>query len=413
MSHKRASGGRSRPGRGAADRDQGHSIPTSGSSNASSLESAGPAAVDVLFASVSRSDDEAEVELPPFATFGAGSHIQQPLTVSCPERISIGARVHIGAGAWLSVVDEHNGQAYEPRLLIQDGASLGPSLIISCIHSVTIGPRAQAGPRVFIGDSYHDYRDPHRPVHDQPMSDPKPVVIGAGAFLGVGSVVLPGVTLGERSYVAANAVVTRDVPANAVVAGNPARIIKQWDERRGRWVAPGSWLRRGPRRGSGRATSSPDRDPVQRHDRPAEVSGLYERITELERRAATAEAQILTGSEELATLRAQHEQALGLLHESEQAREAAEHWLADHRHSLSWRLTAPLRAAKRIAGGSPSPRSPLAALQDRYANGSESASWARLGAPRSRAEATSSCSEGHSIPTSGSSNAKPPSVSGS
>jgi acetyltransferase-like isoleucine patch superfamily enzyme len=94
--------------------------------------------------------------------------------------------------------------------------------------------------RVFIGDTYHDYRDPNAAVLDQPMSDPRPVVIGDGAFLGVGSVILPGVAIGERAYVAAGAVVTKNVPANAVVAGNPARIIKRWDERGQRWMKPGT-----------------------------------------------------------------------------------------------------------------------------------------------------------------------------
>jgi acetyltransferase-like isoleucine patch superfamily enzyme len=304
----------------------------------------------VFLVSVSRPAFEAKAQLPPFARFGAGSHIREPFTVSCPERITIGANVHIGPGAWLSVVEEHNGRPYEPQLLIEDDASLGPNLIISCIGSVTIGRRAQAGPRVFIGDSYHDYRDPHTPVHDQPMSDPKPVRIGAGAFLGVGSVVLPGVTLGERSYVAANAVVTGDVPANAVVAGNPARVIKQWDQRRGRWVVPRSWRRRRLSGSSADVMSIPDSHPIQQDDRNAEMSNLYKQITELEHSAATAEAERLASHEEVQALRIRHRQMLELLDESKRARAAAEHWLEEHRCSLSWRITAPLRAAKRKAG---------------------------------------------------------------
>ena len=55
------------------------------------------------------------------------------------------------------------------------------------------------------------------------------MTIGAGAFLGVGSSVLPGVAVGEGAFVGAAAVVTRDVPAHAVVVGNPARVIREWD----------------------------------------------------------------------------------------------------------------------------------------------------------------------------------------
>ena len=57
-----------------------------------------------------------------------------------------------------------------------------------------------------------------------------PVHIGRNAWLGDGSTVLKGVTIGENSVVAARAVVTRDVPANVVVAGNPAKVVKQLDE---------------------------------------------------------------------------------------------------------------------------------------------------------------------------------------
>lgn len=55
----------------------------------------------------------------------------------------------------------------------------------------------------------------------------KPVVIRRGAWIGAGAIVLPGVTVGEHSIVAAGAIVTKDVPDNMIVAGNPARIIRK------------------------------------------------------------------------------------------------------------------------------------------------------------------------------------------
>ena len=133
-------------------------------------------------------------DVPPFAAFGSGSRIAPPFTVTCPERIRIGANVNIGTHSWLSVVDAWLGRHYEPELLIGDGAVL-----------------------------------------DQPMSDPAPVTIGDGAFLGVGAIILPGVAIGPRAYVAAGAVVATDVPAKAVVAGNPAQVIRTWDEARQQW----------------------------------------------------------------------------------------------------------------------------------------------------------------------------------
>ena len=60
----------------------------------------------------------------------------------------------------------------------------------------------------------------------------KPVVIKQNAWIGAKATILPGVTVGKNAVVAANAVVTKDVPANTVVAGNPAKIIKKLQNKR-------------------------------------------------------------------------------------------------------------------------------------------------------------------------------------
>ena len=73
------------------------------------------------------------------------------------------------------------------------------------------------------------------------MAAPQAVHIGRGAFLGIGCAVLMGVTVGEHAYIGAGAVVTDDVPARAVVVGNPARVVRRWDEAAAAWVdVPGS-----------------------------------------------------------------------------------------------------------------------------------------------------------------------------
>jgi carbonic anhydrase/acetyltransferase-like protein (isoleucine patch superfamily) len=172
-------------------------------------------------------DPPAYNRLPPeaFAAFGAGSAIHEPAHVFNPDRVRIGAGVTILGGAWLSVVTEHNGVTYEPTLTIGDGTVLGHHLMVACVQEVTIGARVLASDRVFIGDTSHGHDDPDRAVLDQPMTPPRPVRIGDGAFLGVNAVILPGVTVGERAYVGASAVVTTDVPPGARVVGNPARVL--------------------------------------------------------------------------------------------------------------------------------------------------------------------------------------------
>ena len=75
------------------------------------------------------------------------------------------------------------------------------------------------------------------PVAAQDLAEPRPVRVEDGVFLGTGAMVLAGVTIGARSFVGAGAVVTQSVPANCVVAGNPARVIRHADPVTGAWVA--------------------------------------------------------------------------------------------------------------------------------------------------------------------------------
>jgi acetyltransferase-like isoleucine patch superfamily enzyme len=171
-----------------------------------------------------------------YAAFGAGSIIAPPARITCPHRIEIGDRVVIMPGAWLSVFEEHRGRSYEPRLRIGDRVEIGQGMVISCIGLIEIGADVLTGDRVFIGDTYHDFRAPDVAVGQQQMVDPRPVRIGRGAFLGIGSIILPGVTIGENGYVGAGAVVTEDVPARCVVVGNPARVVRRWDRATGQWL---------------------------------------------------------------------------------------------------------------------------------------------------------------------------------
>jgi acetyltransferase-like isoleucine patch superfamily enzyme len=90
---------------------------------------------------------------------------------------------------------------------------------IICDAEVVIGEYALVSWDVCIMDSYRVSRYP---------STARPVRIGRNSWVGFGACVLPGVTIGDRSIVAARSVVVEDVPPNVVVAGNPARIVRRW-----------------------------------------------------------------------------------------------------------------------------------------------------------------------------------------
>lgn len=87
---------------------------------------------------------------------------------------------------------------------------------------ITIGDNAFIGPQVCLITENHGLTPQMRRTLIS-----KPIVLKNNVWIGAGATVLPGVTIGENSVVGAGAVVTKDVPANTVVAGNPARIIKK------------------------------------------------------------------------------------------------------------------------------------------------------------------------------------------
>jgi acetyltransferase-like isoleucine patch superfamily enzyme len=160
-----------------------------------------------------------------FGAFGAGSVIVPPARVSEPGCIQVGRETIVLEGVWLSVVRAHEGIV--PSLRIGDRVRLGRGASIACIGEVVIEDDVGSSDDVFIADCYHEYADPATPVLYQPMSKPRPVRIGAGAYLGAGCAVLGGVTVGPGAYVGEGAVVTRDLPAGAVAFGNPAQVVDQ------------------------------------------------------------------------------------------------------------------------------------------------------------------------------------------
>ena len=94
------------------------------------------------------------------------------------------------------------------------------------IGPVTIGSHVNLAQGITVTALNHNYEDKTQPIDMQGVST-NPIVIGDDVWIGANSVILPGVTIGRHAVVAAGAVVTKDVPDNCVVAGVPARVIKQ------------------------------------------------------------------------------------------------------------------------------------------------------------------------------------------
>jgi acetyltransferase-like isoleucine patch superfamily enzyme len=152
------------------------------------------------------------------ARIGEGSVLEDDVLVFDPANVEIGTGVYVGHHAILK--GYHRG-----RLVIGDGTWIGEQCFLHGAGGVTIGRNVGIGPGVRIISSFHADEGIERPILHSRIEF-APVVIEDDADLGVGAIVLPGVTVGRGVQVGAGAVVTRDLPAYTVAAGVPARVLR-------------------------------------------------------------------------------------------------------------------------------------------------------------------------------------------
>jgi carbonic anhydrase/acetyltransferase-like protein (isoleucine patch superfamily) len=175
-----------------------------------------------------------------FGAFGAGSIIGFPTGAQYGERwMEIGAGTMIGAQVSLSagmVPGQDLGD--RPLLRIGDRCLIGRGSYIVAHYSIVIGDDVYTGPYVYITDQNHGYADPDVPIGRQWPRNAA-VSIGSGSWLGAGVIVLPGAVIGRNVVVAAGSVVRGAVPDCCVIAGVPARVVREY-------VAGNGWTRRAP-----------------------------------------------------------------------------------------------------------------------------------------------------------------------
>lgn len=109
------------------------------------------------------------------------------------------------------------------QLVIGERTFINYGTSISALESVRIGPCCNIGTYCQIMDNDFHRLEPERRLERPPS---RPVELGTNVWLGARVIVLPGVTIGDHSVVAAGSVVTRDVPPRSLVAGAPARLIR-------------------------------------------------------------------------------------------------------------------------------------------------------------------------------------------
>ena len=145
------------------------------------------------------------------------------LTESMPERQNILQQLfgHIGQN---SIIEPPFYCAYGQNIHIGDHVFLNVLCTILDCNEVHIGHHVMIGPSVQIYTAAHMIQAEAR---NQGWEEAKPIMIEDNVWLGGGAILLPGVKIGRNAVVGAGAVVTRNVPANTVVVGNPARVIRE------------------------------------------------------------------------------------------------------------------------------------------------------------------------------------------
>ena len=148
------------------------------------------------------------------------------LSATAPERQTILRQLlgHIGQD---SLIEPPFHCAYGQNIHIGDHVFLNVLCTILDCNEVHIGHHVMIGPNVQIYTAAHDLRAEAR---IQGCEVAKPIVIEDNVWLGGGAILLPGVTIGRNAVVGAGAVVTRSVPANVIVPGNPARVIREIEQ---------------------------------------------------------------------------------------------------------------------------------------------------------------------------------------
>lgn len=154
-----------------------------------------------------------------------------------PEYISIGDGTSFDDWIYLTAWDSYDcivdgktlKQTMNPQLIIGKNCNFGAFNHITSTNKIVIGDRCLTGKWVTITDNSHGKTDRESlqvPPIKRPIYSKGPVTIGNDVWIGDKATILPGVSIGDGAVIAANSVVTKDVPAYSVAAGNPAIIIK-------------------------------------------------------------------------------------------------------------------------------------------------------------------------------------------
>lgn len=166
-----------------------------------------------------------------FKKCGKKSLMGYKFSVIEPFNICIGDYVYFGQNCKIACYEKHFDKftGYKPKLVFDNYINFGNNCYISCLNKIEIESGVLTGDNVSIIDNYHGRLSKDeieiRPI-DRELYSKGSIHIGKNVWVGKNVCIMPNVTIGDYAVIGANAVVTHDIPAYAIAAGVPARVIK-------------------------------------------------------------------------------------------------------------------------------------------------------------------------------------------
>ena len=164
-----------------------------------------------------------------FKYVGKNSFVGLGLIVRNPINIRIGDDFYAEDNFRIETYSKYGIYTYSPQLIIKNNVAFGYRCHLGCINKIEINENCLFGSNIYISDHFHGEISEMElmviPL-ERKLFSKGPIIIGKNCWIGDNVCIMPNVKIGDNVIVGANSVITSDIPANSVVAGVPARLIK-------------------------------------------------------------------------------------------------------------------------------------------------------------------------------------------